>query len=105
MNRIRKGDEVVVVTGKYKGQRGRILRVLGDDRVVVEGINMVKKHQRPNPARGEQGGILDKEAPIHASNVMIWNPQSKKGDRIGRKRLEDGRKVRYFRSNGEVVDI
>jgi large subunit ribosomal protein L24 len=105
MNRIRKGDEVVVITGKYKGQRGRILRVLEDDRVVVEGINMVKKHQRPNPARGEQGGILDKEAPIHASNVMIWNPQSKKGDRIGRKRLEDGRKVRYFRSNGEVVDV
>jgi large subunit ribosomal protein L24 len=105
MNRIRKGDEVVVITGKYKGQRGRILRILPDDRVVVEGVNMMKKHQRPNPAQGVQGGILDKEAPMHASNVMPWNPQTKKGDRIGRKRLEDGRKVRYFKSNDEVVDV
>jgi large subunit ribosomal protein L24 len=105
MNRIRKGDDVVVIAGKYKGQRGRILRVLDGDRVIVEGINLMKKHQRPNPAQGVQGGIIDKEAPLHASNVMPWNPQTKKGDRIGRKRLEDGRKVRFFKSNGEVVDV
>ena len=104
MNRIRKGDTVVVTTGREKGRTGTVIRVLEDDRVVVENVNMVKKHQKPNPNRGTPGGIVQKEAPIHASNVALWNPATKKADRVGFRKLEDGRKVRFFKSNGEVVD-
>jgi large subunit ribosomal protein L24 len=104
MNRIRKGDEVVVVTGKDSGRRGTVIRLAGDGRVVVEGINMVKKHQKPNPTRGVAGGILEIEAPLHLSNVMLWNPATDKPDRIGYRTLEDGRKVRFFKSNNEVLD-
>jgi large subunit ribosomal protein L24 len=104
MKRIRKGDRVVVTTGREKGRQGTVIRVLADDRVVVENVNMVKKHQRPNPQMGTQGGIVQKEAPLHLSNVMIFNPVTKKGDRVGFRTLEDGRKVRVFKSNGEVVD-
>ena len=104
MNRIRKGDTVVITAGREKGRTGTVIRVLEDDRVVVENVNMVKKHQKPNPNRGTPGGIVQKEAPIHASNVALWNPASKKADRVGFRKLEDGRKVRYFRSDGEVVD-
>ena len=104
MNRIRKGDEVIVIAGRSKGQRGQVLRVLGEDRLLVESVNMVKRHTKPNPSRGSQGGILEKEAPIHASNVMLYNAAINKGDRVGFKTLEDGRKVRVYRSTGEVVD-
>jgi large subunit ribosomal protein L24 len=104
MNRIRKGDEVVVIAGRDKGRRGLVTRVLGNDRVVVENVNIVKRHQRPNPARGVPGGIIEKEAPVHVSNVQLWNPASEKGDRVGFRVLGDGRKVRYFKSNNEVVD-
>ena len=104
MKKIRKGDEVIVITGKDKGRRGSVLRVLGD-RVVVENVNVVKKHQKPNPARNMPGGIVEKEMSIHISNVMLFNPVAKKGDRVGVKVLEDGRRVRFFRSNNEVVDI
>lgn len=104
MQRIRKGDQVVVQTGKDKGKRGTVLRVLENDRVVVENVNVVKKHTRPNPVRGAQGGIVEKEMPIHVSNVAVYNPGAKKGDRVGFRTLDDGRKVRYFKSNGEVVD-
>ena len=104
MNRIRKGDTVVITTGREKGRTGAVIRVLENDRIVVENVNMVKKHQKPNPNRGTPGGIVQKEAPIHASNVALWNPASKKADRVGFRKLEDGRKVRYFKSDGEVVD-
>jgi large subunit ribosomal protein L24 len=105
MKRIRKGDTVVIKAGRDKGRTGTVIRVLADDRIVVENVNMVKKHQKPNPAKGVTGAIVQKEAPIHASNVSLWNPAGKKGDRVGFRRLEDGRKVRFFRSNDEVVDI
>jgi large subunit ribosomal protein L24 len=104
MNRIRKGDEVVVTAGRSKGQRGHVLRVTGD-KLLVENVNMVKKHQKPNPALNRGGGIVEKESPIHRSNVMLYNPGTGKGDRVGVKTLEDGRKVRVFRSTGEAVDI
>ena len=104
MRKIRKGDTVVVTTGRDKGRTGTVVRVLAAGRVVVENVNMVKKHQRPNPARGVTGAIVQKEASLHASNVALWNPVTKKADRTGLKSLEDGRKVRYFKSNGEVVD-
>ena len=104
MNRIKKGDEVVIITGKDRGRRGHVTRVLANDRVLVENVNMVKKHQKPNPARGVGGGIVEKEAPIHGSNVMLFNPATGKGGRIGFRTLEDGRKVRYFKSNNEVLD-
>ena len=104
MNKIRKGDEVVVLTGKDRGRRGTVLGRVGDERLVVEGINRVKKHVRPNPMKGEVGGIVEKELPIHISNVALFNPQLQKGDRVGVKVLEDGRKVRFFKSNGELVD-
>lgn len=104
MKRIRRGDEVVVLTGRDKGRRGTVLRVLGE-RVVVEGINMVKKHQRPNPQKGVAGGIVEQEAPLHISNVALFNPVTRRGDRIGFRVLADGRKVRVFRSNGEIVDV
>ncbi len=104
MNRIRKGDEVVVTTGRSKGQRGHVLRVVGE-KLLVENVNMVKKHQKPNPAMNQGGGIVEKESPIHRSNVMLYNPQTKKGDRVGFRILEDGRKVRIFKSTSEVVDV
>jgi large subunit ribosomal protein L24 len=105
MNRIRKGDEVVVIAGKDRGRRGTVVRVFADDRVLVENINIAKKHQKPNPAAGMPGGIVEKEMPLHASNVMLWNAAAKKGDRVGFRVLEDGRKVRYFKSDKEVVDV
>ncbi|MCH7894873.1 MAG: 50S ribosomal protein L24 [Proteobacteria bacterium] len=105
MRKIRTGDDIIVITGKDKGRRGTVLRVYDDERVLVEGINMVKKHQKPNPQAGVQGGIIDKEMPIEQSNLMLYNPQTKKGDRIGIRFLEDGRKVRFFKSNNEVVDV
>ncbi|WP_374494261.1 50S ribosomal protein L24 [Zoogloea sp.] len=103
MNKIRKGDEIAVLTGKDKGKRGTVLRVDGDV-VVVEGINRVKKHVRPNPMKGQVGGIVEKEMPIQVSNVAVFNAATQKADRVGFKVLEDGRKVRIFKSNGEVVD-
>jgi large subunit ribosomal protein L24 len=103
MNKIRKGDEVVVLTGKDRGRRGMVLRRVDDERLLVEGINRVKKHMRPNPLKGEVGGIVEKEMPIHVSNVALFNPASQKGDRVGIKVLEDGSKVRFFKSNGEMV--
>ena len=105
MNKIRKGDDVIVLTGKDKGRRGTVLSVLADDRVVVESVNMVKRHVKPNPNRNENGGIVEQEKPIQASNVAIFNPATNKGDRVGFKVLEDGRKVRFFKSNGEVIDV
>ena len=105
MKKIRKGDEVVVLSGRDKGKRGTVLRRVDAEHVVVEGVNRVKKHQRPNPMKGEQGGIIDKEMPLHISNVALFNPATKKADRIGVRVLEDGRRVRYFKSNGEVVDV
>jgi large subunit ribosomal protein L24 len=104
MQKLRKGDEVIVIAGRDKGKRGTVLRRVDDEHVVVEGINRVKKHQRPNPMKGLPGGIVDKDMPIHVSNVAVFNPQTKKGDRIGVRILEDGRKVRFFKSNGEMVD-
>ena len=105
MRKIRKGDDVIVLTGKDRGKRGTVVRIVGDDRVVVENINMVKRHTKGNPQRGEPGGILDKEMPIHISNIALYNPASGSGDRVGFKILDDGRKVRVFKSNQEVVDI
>ena len=105
MKRIRKGDEVIVIAGRSKGQRGQVLTVMDNDRLLVEGVNMVKRHVKPNPSRGTQGGILERESAIHASNIMLFNPATSKGDRVGFKTLEDGRKVRTFRSTGEVVDV
>ncbi|MCP5141477.1 MAG: 50S ribosomal protein L24 [Chromatiales bacterium] len=104
MNKIRKGDDVVVIAGKDKGRRGAVSKVFADGRVIVENVNMVKKHQKPNPARGTQGGVVEQEAPLHVSNVALFNGATGKGDRVGVRTLDDGRKVRYFKSNGEVVD-
>ena len=103
MNRIRKGDQVVVITGKDKGKRGEVVRVAGD-KVVVSNINIVKRHTKPNPQIGQPGGVIEREAPIHVSNVMLFNPASGKGERIGTKVLEDGRRLRVFRSSGEAID-
>ncbi len=105
MNRLRTGDDVIVIAGKDKGRRGTVLKVIGDGRVVVEGINIVKKHMKPNPNAGVTGGIVEQEMSLDTSNVMIFNPASNKGDRVGYKILEDNKKVRYFKSNGEVVDV
>jgi large subunit ribosomal protein L24 len=110
MQKIRKGDTVVVTTGKDKGKRGTVLRVMDVGKVLVEGVNRVKKHQRPNPVKGQTGGIVDKEMPLAISNVMLVNPATGKGDRVGFKFLEaqggaPARKVRFFKSNGEVVDV
>ena len=102
-NRIKKGDQVVVNAGKDKGKQGEVVRVLGD-KVVVSNINVVKRHTKPNPQAGQAGGVIEREAPIHASNVMLFNPASGKGERIAFKVLEDGRKLRVFRSSGEAVD-
>ena len=104
MNKIRKGDDVVVITGRDRGKRGTVLRIVDAEHVMVEGANRVKKHQRPNPMKGVTGGIIEKEMPLHVSNVALFNPGTKKADRIGTKVLEDGRRVRFFKSNGEVVD-
>ena len=105
MARIKKGDDVIVLSGRDRGKRGTVLKVVDDEHVVVEGANRVKKHQRPNPMKGVTGGIIDKELPLHVSKVALFNPGAKKGDRVGIKVLEDGRRVRYFKSNGEVVDV
>ena len=105
MNKIKKGDDVAVLTGKDRGKRGTVLRVLKSGKVVVEGVNVVKRHTRPNPAANTPGGIVEKEAPIDISNIAIFNPVTGKPDRVGFKSLEDGRKVRIFRSNKEVVDV
>jgi large subunit ribosomal protein L24 len=104
MNKIRKGDDVVVIAGKDKGKRGTVLSRLDDEHLVVEGINRVKKHTKPNPMKGQPGGIVEKEMPIQVSNVALFNPGTQKADRVGFKILDDGRKVRVFKSNGEVVD-
>jgi len=105
MLKIRKGDDVIVTTGKDKGKRGTVLRVLDKGRVLVENVNMARKHQKPNPQKGQAGGIVDKEMPLDVSNVALYNPQKGGADRVGFKILEDGRKVRVFKSNGEVVDV
>ncbi len=104
MSKIHKGDEVILNTGKDAGKRGAVLRVLESGHVVVEGLNMVKKHAKPNPMKGITGGIINKEMPIDISNVALFNSATQKGDRVGYKLLDDGRKVRVFKSNGEVVD-
>ncbi|CAG4885008.1 50S ribosomal subunit protein L24 [Georgfuchsia toluolica] len=104
MNKIRKGDGVIVVAGKDKGKRGSVLSWFDDQHVMVEGVNRVKKHTRPNPMKGQPGGIIEKEMPIQISNVALFNPVTQKADRVGFKTLEDGRKVRVFKSNGENVD-
>ncbi len=105
MNKIRKGDEIIVTAGKDKGRRGTVLRVFEDQRVLVEGINTAKKHQKPNPNMGVQGGIVDQEMPLDISNVLVFNPKTKKGERVGFRVNEDGGKERIFRSSGEIVDI
>jgi len=104
MNKIRKGDQVIVRTGRDKGKRGAVLRVLANGRVLVEGVNIVKRHTRPNPNKGITGGIIDKEASIHISNVALYNAASGKGERVGIKTLQDGTKVRFFKKSGEVAD-
>lgn len=106
MKKIKKGDEVIVLAGKNKGKRGVVLKIIEErDRIVVENVNMVKRHTKGNPMQGTAGGIVEKELPLHISNVAVWNPVSNKGDRIGFKTLEDGKKVRIFRSTDEVVDV
>jgi len=105
LNKIKKGDEVIVLTGKDKGRRGQVLNVIKNRKVLIENVNLVKKHQKGNPNTGEASGIIEKEMPIHVSNVILFNPITKKGDKVGFRILEDGRKVRFFKSNNEVVDI
>lgn len=105
MNKIRKGDEIIVTAGKDKGRRGTVLRVFEDERVLVEGINTAKKHQKPNPNMGVQGGIVDQEMPLDISNVLVFNPKTKQGERVGFRVNEDGGKERIFRGSGEIVDI
>ncbi len=104
MLKVRKGDDVIVIAGKDKGRRGTVLRVLDNGKLMVEGVNMVKKHQKPNPTKGVSGGIMEIEAPLQLSNVMLFNPSTAKGDRVGFRTLDDGRKVRYFKGNNEVLD-
>ena len=105
MRKIKKGDDVIVLAGRDRGKRGTVLKVVDAEHIVVEGANRVKKHQRPNPTKGATGGIVDKDMPLHVSKVALFNPGTKKGDRVGIKVLEDGRRVRFFKSNGEVVDV
>lgn len=105
MRKIKKGDDIIVITGKDKGKRGTVLAVRADDRVLVQSINMIKRHTKGNPNRGTPGGIIEKEAAIHVSNVALFNPAKGGADRAGIKVLEDGKKVRFFKSNGEVVDV
>ena len=104
MQKLKQGDEVIVLIGKDKGKRGRISQFL-KEKILVEGVNRVKKHQKPNPNADVQGGIIEKEMPIHKSNVALYNPVSKKADKVGFKTLDDGKKVRYFKSNNEVIDV
>ncbi|OMG56471.1 50S ribosomal protein L24 [Azonexus hydrophilus] len=104
MEKIRKGDEIIVITGKDKGKRGTVLARIDEEHLLVEGVNRAKKHVKPNPIKGVQGGIVDKDMPIHISNVALFNPATKQADRVGFKSLEDGRKVRVFKSNGELVN-
>jgi len=104
MEKIRKGDQVVVLSGRDKGRRGAVLRVLADGAVLVESVNRVKRHTKPNPQANQPGGIIEKEMPLPLSKVALWNPGAKKGDRVGIKRLADGKKVRFFKSSGEVID-
>ena len=104
MRKIRKGDQVVIRTGKDRGKRGTVLQLVGDDRILVEGANRAKKHEKPNPMKGTTGGIVEKEMPIHISNVAAFNPATQKADRVSIKTLDDGRKVRVFRTNGEMLD-
>ena len=103
MEKIRKGDDVIVIAGKDKGKRGTVARRVDAERVVVEGVNRVKKHVKPNPVKGVVGGVVDKDMPLHISNVALFNPKTQKADRVGFKLLEDGSKVRVFKSNGETV--
>jgi len=104
MDKIRKGDEIIVITGRDKGKRGVVLTRIDAEHVIVEGVNRAKKHVKPNPVKGVTGGIIDKDMPIHISNIALFNPASKKADRVGFKQLDDGRKVRVFKSNGEQVN-
>jgi large subunit ribosomal protein L24 len=104
MHKIRKGDDVIVTAGRDKGKRGTVLKIVDAEHVVVEGANRVKKHQRPIPMKGVTGGIVDRDMPLHVSNVALYNPATKKGDRVGIRVLEDGRRVRFYKSNGEVID-
>ena len=105
MKKLKKGDSVIVISGKDKGKKGEILKVIEPDKLVISNINLAKKHVKPNPNKQETGGILEREMPMHISNVMVLNPLTKKGDRIGFKKLEDGKKVRIYKSNQEVIDI
>ena len=105
MKKIRKGDKVVVLAGRDKGKQGTVLRVLEDSRVLVENVNMIKRHTKPNPNKGVTGGIIDREAPIHASNVALFNPATGKGERVGMRVMQDGSKVRFFKKSGEVADV
>ncbi|EGG95434.1 LSU ribosomal protein L24p (L26e) [gamma proteobacterium IMCC1989] len=104
MRKIKSDDEIIVIAGRDKGKRGKVVKILKDDRLIVSGIQMVKKHQKPNPQAGVQGGIVEMEAPIQISNVAIFNPATEKADRVAFKTLEDGKKIRVFKSNGEAVD-
>ena len=104
MRKIKKGDDIMVIAGKDKGKRGTVLRVVDAEHLLVEGVNVVKKHRRPNPMKGDTGGIVDQEMPLHISNVAIFNPVTKKADRVGVKVLDGGRRVRVFKSNGEMID-
>ena len=105
MNHLRKGDQIIVITGKDKGRKGTVLNLTKNGKVLVESVNMVKKHTKPNPQAGVEGGIVEKEMPLSISNVMLFNPLTEKGDKVGIKVLEDGKRVRYFKSNNEVVDV
>jgi large subunit ribosomal protein L24 len=104
MKKIRKGDNVIVIAGRDKGRKGAVIAVLDDETVLVENVNRVKRHTRGNPQQGRQGGIVEKEAPLHVSKVALFNPGTQKADRIGIKTLADGKRVRYFKSNGEMLD-
>ncbi len=105
MRKIKKGDDVIVIAGKDKGKRGLVLRLMDDQRLFVENVNVAKKHQKPNPNAGVPGGIIDKEMPLHISNVALFNSAAEKADRVGFKTLKDGKKIRIFKSNGEAVDV
>jgi large subunit ribosomal protein L24 len=105
MKKIRKGDKVVVLAGRDKGKQGTVLRVFDDSRVLVENVNMIKRHTKPNPNKGVTGGIIDREAPIHASNIALFNPATGKGERVGMRVMQDGSKVRFFKKSGEVADV
>ena len=105
MSKLRKGDDVVVLSGRDKGKRGTVLQIIENNRILVDNVNVIKKHVKPNPNRGETGGIIEKEAPIQIANVALFNPNTNKADRVGYKLLEDGRKVRVFKSDGEVADL